>query len=284
MTDVPEKKFYFHRNIYLLEELFFSFSYMIIIVCWLFTLFLVDEYSYYRSSFIKLSIYFSFIMLLLLNLIHIIINKFRKTVFILNDSGLIKISPGKTSTCHFADIISFRYRRFVIGNGFGSIKTVNTKLNIFFAIRNLPELIDSVQEKLRLQSKKAIFDEDEINRFKYRARLVEFTRDRTFFLIRHLLYVFFSTFLLNTVISFFLWQLPLPFAFIWILFGAMVVIANDQIVRFLYKRGVLKQLIERPSEVPDCEISKIYTFTSLVSLIVYLIGGIVYKNFLGYYL
>ncbi len=284
MTQKTEKKFNIHPNIFLLEEVFFSFSYMVIILCWLFTLFLVDDYNYYRSNFIKLSIYFSFIILLLLNLIHIIITKFRKTVFILNEDSFIKVSQGRTSILHFSDIVSFRYRKFVVGNGFGSIRTNKKKINIFFIIKNLSELVDSLQKNLSVQGRSAIFDEKEINEFTYRARFIEFTRNKTFLLIKHLLYSLLSTFLLNTIVAFFLWQLPVEFALVWIFFGGLLVISNNLITRFIFKRGVLKQLIKNPSDIPVCDFSKIYTYTSIISAVVYLICGIIYKNFLSYYL
>ena len=97
MTGEPEKRFYMHPRIFKIEEMFFSFAFMAIIICWIFTFLLLDQYSYYRPHFIRLSIYISFTLLLVLNLIHIIITRLKKTVFILTDESVIRVRPGRAT-------------------------------------------------------------------------------------------------------------------------------------------------------------------------------------------
>jgi hypothetical protein len=217
-------------------------------------------------------------------LLHIIITRLKKTVFVLTDRSVIKVSPGRAITFQFSDIVSFRYKRFIIGNGFGYIKTLNRKVYIFFAIKNLSEFIDLLQGRLRALDRHSVFDEKEINEFKYRALLVGFTMEKTFFLIRCLIYTILSTLLLNYVIAFHIWQLPFLLAFLWIVYGLFLAISNDLITRFLFMKNVLNQLKRSPESTPVCDILKIYSYTSLVTIIVYFVCGIIYKKFLAFYL
>jgi hypothetical protein len=284
MTQETERKFYMHPKISVIEEMLFSCAYMAIIICWAFTFLLLDQYSYYRPHFIRLSIYISFTILLIVNLLHIIITRLKKTVFVLTDRSVIKVSPGRAITFQFSDIVSFRYKRFIIGNGFGYIKTLKRKVYIFFTIKNLSEFIDLLQGRLRTLDRHSVFDEKEINEFKYRALLVGFTMEKTFFLIRCLIYTILSTLLLNYVIAFHIWQLPFLLAFLWILYGLFLAISNDLITRFLFMKNVLNQLKRSPESTPVCDILKIYSYTSLVTIIVYFVCGIIYKKFLAFYL
>ncbi len=284
-TLVQKKEYFIHPYILQISRIFSFFSYSTLIICWFYTILLFNKYNVYGSYFIKFSIYFSFTLLLLLNLINGVVNKLKKSVYALTDKSLIKVNTQETTIIKFTDIISFRYRRIIFGNGFGTIKTLEKKIYIFFTIKNLGDFVNQLQQYLKNENKTHIFDDQEINAFKKRAFLVDLTRKETLFLTQYLNYTILINFLLNTIVSFILWELPLFFAALWVFFCFSLILGNDLLTRFIFKKGVLKKLTFLHSEnTPHADLKTLYTCTSFVTVLIYLCCGICYKKILLLYL
>jgi len=275
------KKFFYHPSISLVKQILVSLSYIFIVICWIIPFLLHGPLSIYRPQLLRFAIYMSLTILLALYFFHVVFYELKNTVFILTKDRLIRKSPIKTTIIPLSEVTAFRYIRFPFR--FILIRTSPRTIRLFLIIKNLSDLVQSLQEYFERENKHSVFNDLEIAKFKHRALVADFNLNQTFHIIKPLISITLSSILFSALTACWLWRLPLLFASIWIISGMLFPLIGYLIAYFLITRRFSLQLKQNPLTLPSCDTSRIYTLTALSIATAYLICGIIYKNFWIYF-
>ena len=158
-------------------------------------------------------------------------------------------------------------------------------LLFFFSIRfpffleNLSELIQSLMEILKKEGKQTAFNESEINRFKHNARIADFNLRQTYTVITPFFYTVLLFLLLSSITTFLIWRPHILQSLAWILFSFLFPLVGHLGATFYIARKISTRLKQNPDIQPSCDTVKIYSITAIITGVLYLISGILFKNF-----
>lgn len=271
-----QKKFLIHPSIFLVKKVIVFSSYVIIAICWIIPYLFQGALSIYRGELLRFALYMSLTIILGVYFLNILFFQLANTVYILSADRIIKQSPIKTKILLFSEIISFRYSKFPFG--LGIIRTSAKKIYIPLFVENLFELIQSIEEILKRDGKQSTMNENKISRFKLNARVSDFTLRQTYTVITPLFYIIFSFLFLSSITTFFIWRLPLLFSIFWITLSSLFPCIGHLSATLIITQKISAQLKQSLSIQPVCDTVRVYSITALVTGILYLICGIVYKN------
>ena len=275
-----EKKFLIHPSIFLVKKVIVFSFYVIIVTCWIIPYLFQGSLSIYRVELLRFALSMSVTIILGVYFLKILFFELANTTYILSADRIIKRSPRKTKTLLFSEIISFRYSKLPIG--LGIIRTSAKKIYLPLFVENLFECIQSIEEILIRDGKQSTMNENEISRFKLNARISDFTLRQTYTVITPLFYIIFSFLFLSSITTIFIWRLPLLFSLFWIIFSLLFPCIGHLSATLIITQKISTQLKQNIHIQPVCDTVRVYSITALVTGILYLICGIVYKNLFCY--
>lgn len=275
-----EKKFLIHPSIFLVKKVIVFSFYVIIVTCWIIPYLFQGSLSIYRVELLRFALSMSVTIILGVYFLNILFFQLANTVYILSADRIIKQSPIKTKILLFSEIISFRYSKFPFG--LGIIRTSEKKIYLPLFVENLFELIQSIEEIFKRDGKKSTMNENEISRFKLNARISDFTLRQTYTVITPLFYIIFSFLFLSSITTIFIWRLPLLLSLFWIILSLFFPCIGHLSATLIITQKISTQLKQNIHIQPVCDTVRVYSITALVTGILYLICGIVYKNLFYY--
>lgn len=268
-----QKKFLFHPSIFLVNQVIIFSSYILIAACWTIP-YLFD--GLLRYHLFRIALYLSLTILFGIYFLKVIFYELGNTVYILNEDKLIKKSPAKTTIILFSEIINFRYLRLPVG--LGIIKGPKKSIRFPFFIENLSELIQSIMEILKKEGKQAAFNEIEINRFKHKARIADFNLRQTYTVITPFFYTVLLFLFLSSITTFTIWRPYILQSLAWILFSFIFPLLGHLSATFYIARKISSQLKQSIDTQPSCDTARIYSITAIITGVLYLICGILFKS------
>lgn len=275
-----EKKFLIHPSIFLVKKVIVFSFYVIIVICWIIPYLFQGSLSIYRVELLRFALSMSVTIILGVYFLKMLFFELANTTYILSADRIIKRSPRKTKILLFSEIISFRYIKLPIG--LGIIRTSEKKIYLPLFVENLFELIQSIEEILKRDGKQSTLNKSEISRFKLNARISDFTLRQTYTVITPLFYIIFSFLFLSSITTIFIWRLPLLFSLFWIIFSLLFPCIGHLGATLIITQKISAQLKQNINIQPVCDTLRVYSITALVTGIIYLICGIVYKNLFYY--
>ncbi len=272
------KKFFIHSSIYSVKHLLFSLGYLAIAICWIILIFLEGPILIYRFHFIRFAVFISISILIFLYMCHILFITLQETMYVLTDESLIKKNATRAVLVSLSEVEVFRYIHLPFGLGFGFIQTSSKKIRLTFLIEHLSELLQSLEEYFTKENKRSVFQSREIDTFKHRALITEFNLRQTPTIVGPLMYIILSMMFLSLLTATQIWNLPVFFTIIWVLYSLLSPGISFIVAYFLITRRIAAQLKENPQVKPKYDLLKTYSYTALITLIIYLVSGIIYKN------
>jgi len=269
------RKFFFHSSISQVKTIVVYSAYLMIILCWLIPHVFESPLLLYRSQLMRFSTYFTFTVLIGAYLVQMVFFQFRNTVYGITENQLIKRTPVKIKTINFSEITSFRFLPFF---GTGRVKTPTQTMYLSLIIDNLPELLESMERCLENAQRADSFDKKEIDAFKRYAHIAGFHLNHSTRIIMPLYYTIALWLFIGALPALFIWTVPLPAALIWIVCGIIFPCSGFLVATAIILWNVSLQLKRDGLINPGYDTSTVYLYTALVTILAYLVCGIIFKN------
>ena len=145
-------------------------------------------------------------------------------------------------------------------------------------MENLFEFIQSIEEILKRDSKQSTLNKKEISRFKLNARISDFNLRQTYTVITPLFYIIFSFLFLSSITAFLIWRLPFLLSIFWIILSLLFPCIGHLSATLIITQKCSIQLKQNIDIQLVCDTVRIYSLTALVTGILYLACGIIFKS------
>jgi|WetSurMetagenome_2_1015567.scaffolds.fasta_scaffold147824_2 hypothetical protein len=237
---------------------------------------------------IRLSLVVNLIVFFIALLFSMILHEVCGTTYTISDTAIVKKSPYRTSLIHFENVQRFLYFRLPLIHGFGVVKVPGGSIRLPFIIEHMSACIEDIRKRLEACGKATAFSITNIEEFRSKAIIYELSVMRIVRTSPVLFQMVISFLAESALLAQVFWLMPLKWVVSWTLFGAVM-----PIIGFLIAEGILNNIASRiakrnrDSQVsissaqffPDIDESTIYWSVAAIMAMVYLIAGILFKQF-----
>lgn len=227
---------------------------------------------------VRLPVYLGLTMFFFGVLIFQINRELRGTTYTVTDDMLIKKSLWSTLGVYFSNVRQLRYKRLVLWQGLGTIKSEKMTMRLPLVIENTSGLVSLIEERLVACGNTAAFDRAEIDNFKHDARINDLSTQRTVGVLRHLVLIIAFSILFNWVTAFRIWRLPVLYAVAWAIGGFITPLFSYLVSDYILSVKTERRILERTDCIPDLDASGVYYRVGLVAGAVHLVLGIIYRD------
>jgi hypothetical protein len=201
----------------------------------------------------------------------------QKTVYAVNDDGVIKKTPYKIRFAPFSGMTRFRHVRVPLINGYGKIEYSGGTIRLPFIIEKLPECIGDIEKHLEAQGKRHVYDAENIFSFKRKAVLGEYTIRRIYGAFPMLSRISLGVMVGGWLTAQNLWHLPLRWVIFWTLCGYIFPFSGFILARWHIARGLERGMNKPDLSLPSIDESKEYYLFGLGTFLAYCMSGIILR-------
>jgi hypothetical protein len=201
-----------------------------------------------------------------------------KTVYVINDDGVIKKTPYKIKMAHFQKMIRFYYVGFPFAKGFGKIAYTEGTLCLPFIIQNLSQCIADIENHLMLSGKQDVYDNENIRRFKRKALISDTIIAQAFLSVPQVLRISLWLAVAGGFVARYYWNFPFQWVMVWCVIGYIFPVAG-----FLSSQWFMAYRMEHTMKTTDLTVPRLdefgtYRVFGLAMLLLYLLVGIILKQ------
>ena len=246
-----------------------------IFLCWLPTLYVyMFVYSELYLPLIRLSLNGSMMVVFLALLSAMLNRELQKTIYAVNDDGIIKKTPYKIRFARYGEITRFRHVRFPLIKGYGKIEYSGKAIRLPFIIEKLPECIGDIEKHLDLNGKQSVYDADKIRTFKQKALISEHAIHEISRAFPVLSRIAFALIIGGWLTAQNIWHLPFRWVMFWALCGYIFPFSGFILARWHIGRGLERGMNKQDLTLPSIDEERSYYLFGLGTFIVYLAAGI----------
>ena len=255
-----------------------AFTAVLIFLCWLPTLCVyVFVYRDLYPPLIRLSLNGSMMVVFFALLSALLNRELQKTVYAVNDDGVVKKTPYKIRFAPFSGMTRFRHVRVPLINGYGKIEYSGGTIRLPFIIEKLPECIGDIEKRLEAHGKQDVFDVENIMTFKQKAMISELTMHRISRAFPALSRIALGFMAGGWITAQNLWHLQLRWVILWALCGYIFPFSGFVFARWHIARGLERRMNKRDLSLPSIDEVKAYYLFGLGTFLAYLAAGIVLR-------
>ncbi len=246
-----------------------------IFLCWLPALFVyLFVYREFYAPLVRLSLNGSMMVVFFALLTSMINRELLKTVYVVNDDGVIKKTQYKIRIAQFSAITRFRHVKFPLINGYGAIEYSGGTIRLPFIIEKLPECIGDIQNRLEARGKQHVYDAENIRIFKRKALISELTMQRTSRAFPALSRIALGFMAIGWLVAQNLWRLQFRWVIAWTVCGFIFPFSGFVCARWHIARSLERGMTGRDLTLPSIDEPKAYYLFGLGTFLAYLIAGI----------
>jgi len=264
------------------EQVFISLFYSLILIFWIVPFILNQRFATFQFSIFRISILMTITLLLASHLIRTLFDRLKGTFFVLTPEEIIKKTPGKTVAIPFADVCKITYIRFPFSNGYGILKSSDEKIRLPFLIDNLNDLLTHLENNLYIWKKESVVNKREMDKFKFVAAVSKYVNDYLFRSLKPLITITIYSTIVGMITAFRIWNLPPIEALTWTLFSIIYPLMSYLFIHYFITLKIslyIKAKITIKEDIGSIDTSKVVSYSILISVIIYLVSGILYKFF-----
>jgi hypothetical protein len=206
----------------------------------------------------RLSLYLAGTLVCMGILARMVCRKWREARFVVTDERLIHYDLFSLKVLSFSNVRRLRHFHFLHWFGLAILRGEKVTILVPFVVYDVSKLLLLVEERLRQHGRADLIRRQRFGSFVHAARLNDIVNDR----------IYADMGALTAIV---------PFVFLWALFGAARPLVAYLGAHTIIAVRLSQRLRAAADTVPSLDASRLYTGAALVSVLVYLVVGIVFR-------
>lgn len=193
------------------------------------------------------------------------------------DERLIHYDVFSLKVLSFSNVRRLRHFHFFHWFGLAILRGEKVTIFVPFVVYDVSKLLQLVEERLRENGRADLIRKERFGLFVHAAKLNDIVNDRIYADMGALTAIVMVSAGASAFIAYRMWLMFVPFVFLWALFGAALPLVAYLGANTIIAGRLSQSLRAAPDTVPCFDASRLYAGAALVSILAYLVSGIVFR-------